>query len=368
MNNYKPDLVETEMYRICSWNCTSLFSNDELLARFLKKARDEELDIICMQGHTQRAIDYARLQEYGFVPVDKNKRTGAFTFFSPRFMDTHEIKRLVPDCLENKEKGKLSHECFDIVNRNDENASFMLVNVYLRHKTWEDDYMKFGESMTEYREMRAGVVIVGDFNIPKVGKRANYRSFLIPSVHDVVETPFPPTCGRYHTDAIFSSVEIQNVDVDAFGLPANNRHLHNPIFFEAKTSDIILDICFDLRESSLRALTDCTLFHRVRNEPAFAGLSIMELRKYVYRICEDAKKNGPEPSADTVKIFDDLAKCSTIDTEEKYNDFWAAYWRILGDTHMDWVIDYVRTYGLDDPWITATTSNPSMLQSLAVFT
>ena len=345
------------MYRICSWNCTSLFNNDDLLTRFLEKARDE-LDIICMQGHDQIAIDYARLHEYGFVRVDKNKRTGAFTFFSTKLMHSHKIKRLVPDFFEKKEKGKLSHECFEIVNKNNEDASFLLVNVYLRHSKWKDDYDNFSESMTEYREMRDGVVIVGDFNF----RDERYRRWYIPALHDVVETPVGPTCGKYHPDTIFSSVEIQNVDTTAFELDYyKNQHLHKPIFFEAKTSDITVDVCFDLRDGIMQNVhgNNSTLRAVVRNEPAFAGLSITELRKFAYRICEDHGK-GPEPSADTVKIFDDMAKCS-IDTEEKYNDFWAAYWRILGDTHQAYWNDYVRIHGLDS-WITAV-SRPSTLQA-----
>lgn len=197
-----------------------------------------------MQGHVQSSINYDKLREYGFIPLDKEKRTtGAHTFFSTTFFDAHEIKRLV---YEEDGKNKISHECFDISNKNDQDA-FLLVNVYLRNAKWKTDYYDFGDTLTDFRTMRDAVVICGDFNwFDKEikGFRHAIRKMYMPVLHDVVEIPIPETCHSFSPDGIFSSVETRDVDVNQIALPPRNRHLHRPIFFKVNTSEITIPTNF----------------------------------------------------------------------------------------------------------------------------
>lgn len=262
----------TSPYKIVTWNCTSLFSeaNDQILEKFLTTAKDENFDIICIQGHKKGSFHLKngskchksaaqKIAEYGFYVVDEEYECGVVTFFSSRMLETHKITRFYPEWIrESETKPKVYHECFHVLNV-DLIVDLTLVNVYLPTADHIEQYKKLGETLSEIDT--TAEIVVGDFNFHD--KKPGNPSCMTPEnkptilaamerhrrlkydymqwCHGLVlhETD-GPTCGRFYPDLVYSNVKPVKCPTVLHGYqPGGYTHLHRPVLFEAHVDFVL---------------------------------------------------------------------------------------------------------------------------------
>jgi exonuclease III len=260
--------------KICTWNCTSLFSgsHDDIAEKFLTTAKNENYDVICMQGQKKGSFHIEKgtskwhrqvaqkMAEYDFFVVDTEYRCGVTTFFSSRMIKESRITRFSIEMHEDEKK--LYHESFII-------DDLTLTNVYLPHSQHFEQYMKLGDTLCETDT--PSEIVVGDFNfltrlsrdmLPRwdgfekerrdrfekrleirraaIKKHRQMKYDFMQNLHGLVlhETK-QPTCGNFSPDLVYS-YNVQPINpptVLCDYLPEGYTHLHRPVLFECYVNE-----------------------------------------------------------------------------------------------------------------------------------